>query len=81
VDSFVVLYIAFKIGNNWSWQKVLAVCMVNYAYKFTMAVVLTPLIYLVEHHIEKYVGHEKAASMKRAAMGEETEATTVLTES
>jgi uncharacterized integral membrane protein (TIGR00697 family) len=69
VDSFVVLYIAFHIGNNWSWQKVLAICMVNYAYKATMAIVLTPLIYLVEHRIEKYLGHETTHKMKRAAMG------------
>jgi uncharacterized integral membrane protein (TIGR00697 family) len=69
VDSFVVLYIAFHIGNNWSWQKVLAICLVNYAYKATMAIVLTPLIYLVEHRIEKYLGHETTRKMKRAAMG------------
>ncbi|MBN9380396.1 MAG: queuosine precursor transporter [Chitinophagaceae bacterium] len=73
VDSFIVLYIAFKIGNNWSWQKVLAVCLVNYTYKFTMAIVLTPLIYLVEHRIEKYLGHETTHKMKRAAMGLENE--------
>src|ERR1700737_2140648 len=69
VDSFVVLYIAFRIGNNWSWQQVLAICLVNYAYKFTMAIVLTPLIYLVEQRIEKYLGHEITQKMKRAAMG------------
>jgi queuosine precursor transporter len=69
VDSFVVLYIAFRLGNNWSWQKVLAVCLVNYTYKFTMAVVLTPLIYLVEHRIEKYLGHDVTHKMKQAAMG------------
>jgi hypothetical protein len=34
-----------------------------------MAIVLTPLIYLIEKWIEKYVGHEKAAKMKLAAMG------------
>lgn len=73
VDSFIVLYIAFKIGNNWSWQKVLAVCLVNYTYKFTMAIVLTPLIYLVENRIEKYLGHETTQKMKRAAMGLENE--------
>src|SRR6187549_2915967 len=33
VDSFIVLYIAFKIGKDWSFQKVLAIGMVNYAYK------------------------------------------------
>ena len=69
VDSFIVLFIAFKLGNNWSWQKVLAICMVNYAYKFTMAIILTHLIYFVEHRIEKYVGHDAAMKMKRAAMG------------
>ena len=69
VDSFVVLYIAFRIGNNWSMQQVLAICLVNYAYKATMAIVLTPLIYLVEHRIEKYLGHETTKKMKQAAMG------------
>ena len=38
VDSFIVLFIAFKIGNGWSWSTVLAVCVVNYIYKFTMAI-------------------------------------------
>ena len=73
VDSFVVLFIAFKIGNGWSWQLVLAICVVNYLYKFTMAVVLTPLIYLIEGRIERYVGHETAHKMKLAAMGKSEE--------
>jgi uncharacterized integral membrane protein (TIGR00697 family) len=68
VDSFVVLFIAFKIGNNWSWQLVLAICLVNYIYKFTMAIVLTPLIYLLEFGIVKYLGEEKAMELKLAAM-------------
>ncbi len=70
VDSFIVLFIAFKLGKGWSWQLVLAICLVNYVYKFTMAIILTPLIYFVEHRIEKYVGKEKAMQMKRAAMGQ-----------
>ena len=69
VDSFIVLFIAFKIGKDWSFQKVLAICMVNYAYKFTVAIILTPVIYLIEHRIEKYLGHETAQKMKNAAMG------------
>jgi uncharacterized integral membrane protein (TIGR00697 family) len=69
VDSFVVLFIAFKIGNGWSWQLVLAICLVNYAYKFIMAIVLTPLIYVLESFIENYLGHETAREMKMAAMG------------
>ncbi len=71
IDSFVVLFIAFKIGNNWSWQLVLAICLVNYTYKFTVAIVLTPLIYIIEKWIENYLGHETATKMKLAAMGKE----------
>ena len=71
VDSFIVLFIAFKIGKGWSWQQVLAICVVNYIYKFTVAIVLTPLIYLVEGRIEKYLGHETTAKMKAAAMGQQ----------
>lgn len=73
VDSYIVLIIAFKIGNNWSWGQVLAIGMMNYIYKFIMAIVLTPVIYFVEGRIEKYVGHETAKKMKRSAMGEETD--------
>ncbi len=69
IDSFIVLFIAFKIGNNWSWQLVLAICVVNYLYKFTMAVILTPVIYFIGGRIENYVGHDVAYRMKRAAMG------------
>jgi queuosine precursor transporter len=73
VDSFIVLFIAFKIGQGWSWQLVLAICLMNYIYKATMAVVLTPVIYLVEARIEKYVGHGVAMQMKRSAMGQEAD--------
>lgn len=73
VDSFVVLFIAFKIGNGWSWSTVLAVCVMNYMYKFTMAVILTPLIHFVEHRMELYLGKETARKMKLAAMGKENE--------
>src|SRR4029077_18259179 len=73
VDSFIVLFIAFKIGKGWSWQLVLAICLVNYIYKFTMAIILSPVIYFVEKRIEKYLGHETAARMKKAAMGKESE--------
>lgn len=71
VDSFIVLFIAFKLGNGWSWQKVLAICLVNYSYKVFMAIVLTPLIYMLEAWIGKYLGEETSLSMKQAAMGKE----------
>jgi uncharacterized integral membrane protein (TIGR00697 family) len=73
VDSFIVLFIAFKIGNGWSWKLVLAICVVNYLYKFTMAIILTPLIYLAEKQIDRYLGEETAKKMKLQAMGKEAE--------
>lgn len=73
VDSFIVLYIAFHIGKDWSFQKVLAIGMVNYAYKFTMAILLTPLIYLIHRFIESYLGKETAEKMKYAAMNPDSE--------
>lgn len=73
VDSFIVLFIAFKIGKGWSYQRVLAIGLVNYTYKFTMAVLLTPAIYLIEKVIERYLGHDVAAKMKHAAMERKTE--------
>jgi len=71
VDSYIVLFIAFS--GRFTWQQILAIGMVNYTYKFTMAIVLTPAIYLVENRIEKYLGHETTRKMKRAAMGLENE--------
>ena len=73
VDSFIVLFIAFKIGKGWTWQLVAAICLINYTYKFLMAIILTPLIYFVENGIEKYLGHDNAKKMKQAAMGKESE--------
>jgi hypothetical protein len=35
-----------------------------------MAVLLTPVIYIIHNWIEKYLGHELAADMKAAAIQE-----------
>lgn len=66
VDSYVVLFIAFY--GIFHWQLILAVGLMNYFYKFFVAIVLTPVIYLVEKSIEKYVGPEVAEEMKKTAM-------------
>lgn len=74
VDSFVVLAIAFKVGPElvgnvepWSWGQLFAVGTVQYAYKFIMAIGLTPLIYLAHYFIDRYLGPEKAEAMKQRA--------------
>lgn len=71
VDSYIVLFIAFS--GIFSWQQILAIGVMNYTYKFLMALLLTPVIYLVEARIEKYLTPEVAKKMKLAAMGKESE--------
>lgn len=63
VDSFVVLFIAFYIGADWTFELVIAICIVNYIYKFLVAVILTPLLYLVHAVIDAYLGKELAQQM------------------
>lgn len=67
-DSFVVLFIAFYIGQGWSFQRVIAISLVTYSYKAFMAFALTPVIYLVENRIEKFLGPEKTKELKESAM-------------
>jgi len=67
IDSFVVLFIAFYLGAGWKMELVLSICIINYIYKFTAAVVLTPVIYGVHHLIELYLGAELATQMKNEA--------------
>ena len=77
IDSFVVLFIAFYVGsriNNsegdfvWPFSLFIAVGLVNYIYKFCVAILLTPVIYLMHNWIEKYLGQELADEMKKGAM-------------
>jgi hypothetical protein len=73
-DSFVVLFIAFKLGPSiaqtvepWTWSQLFAVAVVQYTYKFLMAVLLTPLLYVLHDLLERYLGRETAAEMKERA--------------
>jgi uncharacterized integral membrane protein (TIGR00697 family) len=68
IDSFIVLFIAFYIGADWSLKLVFAIGIVNYFYKFVVAILMTPLIYLAHHWIDLYLGEEMADRMKANAM-------------
>ncbi|OGU27371.1 MAG: hypothetical protein A2057_10480 [Ignavibacteria bacterium GWA2_35_9] len=63
VDSFVVLFIAFYIGAGWDLKLVLAIGLVNYMYKFIVAVVLTPALYVIHYFIDLYLGKELAEQL------------------
>lgn len=67
IDSFVVLMIAFYIGAGWDIQLVLGIGIVNYIYKFTVAVLLTPFLYFLHSMIDAYLGKELANAMMEEA--------------
>lgn len=58
IDSYLVLFIAFYIGNNWSLQKVLSIGTGNYIYKFIIALAMIPVLYLVHHLINNYLKND-----------------------
>jgi queuosine precursor transporter len=68
VDSFVVLFIAFYIGAGWDLKLVLVIGFVNYIYKFIIAVLVTPLLYLIHSIIDKYLGKELSEKLQKEAM-------------
>jgi hypothetical protein len=67
IDSFVVLFIAFYIGAGWDMKLVLGISLVNFIYKLTVALLLTPVLYGVHAVIDSFLGKELAASMMREA--------------
>ena len=64
IDSYIVLIVAFYIGADWDLVLVLAIGTVNYFYKFFLALLLTPLIYLGHYLIDNYLGKDLAEEMK-----------------
>lgn len=60
IDSFVVVFIAFYVFGNWTITEVVTTGTNNYIYKFVVAILLTPLIYLAHSIIDKYLGKEHA---------------------
>jgi uncharacterized integral membrane protein (TIGR00697 family) len=71
IDSFVVLFIAFYFlapeGSRWSVTQVTSVGIINYIYKFAVAIALTPLIYLGHYIIDRYLGKELSDQLTEEA--------------
>jgi len=65
IDSFVVLFIAF--AGTFTTKQILAIGITNYLYKFVVAILLTPLIYLGHTIIDNYLGREHAQRMSDEA--------------
>lgn len=59
-DSFIVLGIAFWATGQMDTQTYIASGLTGYFVKLTIAILLTPLIYLGHYLIEKYIHNEKS---------------------
>lgn len=69
IDSFVVIFIAFYLNPayHYSWQMVAAIGLVGYTYKFIVALLMTPILYIVHIVIDKYLGKDLANRMTELA--------------
>jgi uncharacterized integral membrane protein (TIGR00697 family) len=68
IDSVVVTYVAFWILKDMSFPMATALVLTAYAYKLTVAILSTPLVYLVHAAVERYLGTERAQAMRKAAL-------------
>jgi queuosine precursor transporter len=68
IDSFVVLFIAFY--GTFSNTQIVAIGFTNYIYKFSVAILLTPLIYLGHYLINQFLGKENAERIAEESASE-----------
>lgn len=68
IDSVVVTYVAFWIFKDMSFAMATALVLTAYTYKLLVAVLSTPLVYLVHAGVERYLGRERAQAMRKAAL-------------
>ena len=79
IDTFVVLSVAF-VGQL-SIQEIIAITLFNYAYKFLIAIAITPIIYAAHYAMDRYLGHEEAVSLREEAAQDAAVADEVAVES
>jgi uncharacterized integral membrane protein (TIGR00697 family) len=73
VDTFVVVLLAFQVlpallgREHMTMRQAVEVSLANYAYKFAIAVAITPLLYAVHWGVVRYLGREEAQALAHAA--------------
>lgn len=67
IDSFLVLFIAFYIFGKWPIEQIISVGIINYIYKFLVAIAVTPLLYVAHYVIDRYLGKATAKEMMEEA--------------
>lgn len=68
IDSYLVLYIAFVIGQNWTMEMLFSIGTVNYIYKLSVSIIFIPLLYFIHNLIDKYLGEDVANELKQLAL-------------
>jgi len=71
LDTFIVLIIAF--AGQLSFQAILAITFFNYGYKFIIAILITPILYLAHWIMDSYLGKETAEALIKKAEESTTE--------
>ncbi|MCK6449092.1 MAG: queuosine precursor transporter [Planctomycetes bacterium] len=74
LDTFVVIGLAFVViptmtgsGSAWNIGQALDVSLTNYIYKFAIAVLITPMLYVVHALVTSWLGRELADAMAHEA--------------
>ncbi len=67
LDTFIVLIVAF--AGVLSLQAIVAITLFNYAYKFIIAILITPVIYAAHWGMDRYLGHEVAEKLRGPVHG------------
>ena len=65
IDSFVVLFVAFY--GSLTVSQIVDVGITNYIYKFFIALLVTPLLYISHNVIDRYLGEPLAEQMMEQA--------------
>ncbi len=65
LDTFIVLFIAFY--GPMTLETIIAVTLFNYGYKFIVAILITPLIYVAHWMIDRYLGDDTATELIHVA--------------
>jgi queuosine precursor transporter len=68
IDSYLVLYIAFYLGQNWTLEMLFSIGTVNYIYKVLIAILFIPLLYFIHNLIDHYLGEEISTELKELAL-------------
>ncbi len=68
VDSLLVTWVAFALLRDMPMAEATALALTAYAYKFVVAILATPLLYLAHAGIERWLGADLAAEMRAAAL-------------